>query len=120
MAKPLSICMVSDDFLPAMTGVGIHIKLVAPELVRRGHKVCVLTTRRKGEAEVEQWEGVTIYRVFTLKAYGFYQALPSQGTVRDILARVKPDLVHHHYVGFMMRQVCIVAESLRLPQVSTI
>ena len=119
MAKPLSICMVSDDFLPAMTGVGTHLKLVAPELVRRGHTVCVITTRRKGEAEVEHWEGVTIYRVFTLKAYGFYQALPSTATIRSILERVKPDSVHHHYVGFMMRQVCKVAEALKLPQVST-
>ena len=119
MAAPLSICMVSDDFLPAMTGVGIHIKLVAPELARRGHKVCVITTRRKGEAEREEWEGVTIYRVFTLKAYGFYQGLPSTSTVRAILDRVKPDLVHHHYVGFMMRQVCHVATALKLPQVST-
>ncbi len=119
MAKLLSICMVSDDFLPAMTGVGIHLKLVAPELARRGHQVSVITTRRAGEPEVEQWEGVTIYRVFTLKAYGFYQALPSLATVRKIFKRVKPDLVHHHYVGFMMRQVCSVAESLKLPQVAT-
>ena len=76
MVKRLSICMVSDDFLPAMTGVGIHLKLVAPELARRGHQVSVITTRRAGEPEVDQWEGVTIFRVFTLKAYGFYQALP--------------------------------------------
>lgn len=119
MAKLLSICMVSDDFLPAMTGVGIHLKLVAPELARRGHQVSVITTRRAGEPEVEQWQGVTIYRVFTLKAYGFYQALPSLGTVREIFKRVTPDIVHHHYVGFMMRQVCSVAESLKLPQVAT-
>lgn len=119
MSAPLSICMVSDDFLPAMTGVGTHLKLIAPELARRGHTVSVITTRRPGEAEVEQWEGVTIYRVFTLKAYGFYQALPSQSTIRAIFGRIKPDLVHHHYVGFMMRQVCSVSESLRLPQVST-
>lgn len=119
MVKLLSICMVSDDFLPAMTGVGIHLKLVAPELARRGHRVSVITTRRAGEPEVEQWEGVTIYRVFTLKAYGFYQALPSLATVRKIFKRVNPDLVHHHYVGLMMRQVCVVAESLKLPQVST-
>lgn len=111
--------MVSDDFLPAMTGVGTHLKLVGPELVRRGHRVCVITTRRSGEPEVEQWEGVTIYRVFTLKAYGFYQALPSTAKVRDIFRVAKPDLVHHHYVGFMMRQVCSVAESLKLRQVST-
>lgn len=119
MSERLSICMVSDDFLPAMTGVGTHVKLVAPELVRRGHKVCVITTRRHGEPEVEHWEGVTIYRVRTLKAYGFYQALPSQATVRQIFEAAKPDVVHHHYVGFMMRQVCVIAESLKLPQVST-
>ena len=119
MATPLSICMVSDDFLPAATGVGVHIKLVASELVRRGHKISVITTRRKDEPEIEQWEGVTVYRVFTLKAYGFYQALPSTATVREILKRIQPDLVHHHYVGFMMWQVCRVAESLKLPQIST-
>ena len=119
MATPLSICMVSDDFLPAMTGVGTHLKIIAPELVRRGHKVSVITTRRKGETEVEEWEGVTIYRVFTLKVYGFYQALPSTSTVRAILIRIKPDMVHHHYVGFMMRQVCSVAMALKIAQVST-
>jgi len=119
MSERLSICMVSDDFLPAMTGVGTHLKLVAPELVRRGHRVCVITTRRQGEAEVEHWEGVTIYRTRTLKAYGFYQALPTQTMVRRIFQAFKPDIVHHHYVGFMMRQVCLVAESLKLPQVST-
>lgn len=119
MNKTLSICMISDDFLPAMTGVGVHLKLVAPELAKRGHKVCVITTRRKGEAEIEQWEGVTIYRVFTVKAYGFYQALPSRATIRRILALVKPELIHHHYVGKMMGTVCGVAESLNLKQVST-
>ena len=87
--------------------------------MRRGHRVCVITTRRKGEPALEQWEGVTIHRVFTAKAYGFYQGLPSVATVRAIFEREKPDLVHHHYVGFMMRQVCRVAESLQLRQVST-
>ena len=119
MGKLLSICMVSDDFLPAMTGVGIHIKLIAPGLAKRGHRVSVITSRRKGEPAVEQWEGVTIYRVFTVKVYGFYQALPSSSTVRSIFARAKPDVVHHHYVGFMMQRVCSVAQSLKLRQVST-
>ena len=119
MARPLSICMVSDDFLPAMTGVGVHIKIVAPELARRGHQVSVITTRRKGEPEVERWEGVTIYRVFTVKAYGFYQGLPSSGTVHAVFELVKPDLVHHHYVGIMMAQVCRVALATGIKQVST-
>jgi len=111
--------MVSDDFLPAATGVGTHIKLLAPELVRLGHKVSVVTTRRKGEPEVEQWEGVIIYRVFTVPAYGFYQALPSGRALRKIFDLVKPDLVHHHYVGYMMMRACSIAEARHLPQVST-
>lgn len=119
MIATVSICMVSDDFLPAMTGVGVHIKLVAPELARRGHQVSVITTRRKGEPEIEKWEGVTIYRVFTLKAYGFYQGLPSSATVRSLLEQIKPDLVHHHYVGIMMAQVCGVARDMGIKQVST-
>ncbi len=119
MTASLSVCMVSDDFLPAMTGVGVHIKLIAPELVKRGHKVSVITSRRVGEAEVEQWEGVTIFRVFTVKIYGFYQALPSVAKIRAIFERVQPDIVHHHYVGLMMRTVCGVALSLGLKQVST-
>jgi len=111
--------MISDDFLPAATGVGTHIKLLAPELLRKGHRVSIITTRRKGEPLEEQWEGVTIYRVFTVPAYGFYQALPSGRTIRDIFDRVRPDLIHHHYVGYMMMRVCGIAESLNLPQVST-
>lgn len=117
--KNLSICMISDDFLPAMTGVGVYLKLVAPELVKRGHKVSVITSRRKGEPAVEQWQGVTIYRVFTIKMYGFYQALPSAAKVREILNLVNPDVVHHHYVGFMMKLVCKIAESMKMCQVST-
>lgn len=119
VARPLSICMISDDFLPAATGVGVHLKLIAPELSRRGHRIAVITTRRKGEPEMEQWQGVTVHRVFTVRVYGFYQALPSRATVRRILEREKPDVVHHHYVGIMMRRVCAVAERMRLPQVST-
>lgn len=119
MASPISICMISDDFLPAATGVGVHLKLIGPELARRGHRVAVITSRRKGEPDVEHWEGVTVHRVFTLKVYGFYQALPSQATVRRIFELEKPDVVHHHYVGIMMRRVCAVAERMHLPQVST-
>ncbi|HNC51723.1 MAG TPA: glycosyltransferase [Accumulibacter sp.] len=114
-----SICMVSDDFLPAATGVGVHLNLIAPELVRRGCEVAVITSRRKGEPEVEQWRGVTIHRTYSVKVYGFYQALPSLAAVRRILERCRPDLVHHHYAGLMMLRVCRLAEVLGLPQVST-
>lgn len=119
ISPKLNIGMISDDFLPAATGVGMHIQLISRELVKRGHRVFVITSRRTGEPETEIWNCVTVYRSFTLKLYGFYQALPSKQTLRRILERERPDLVHHHYLGFMMKRTCAVAEEMRLPQVST-
>jgi glycosyltransferase involved in cell wall biosynthesis len=119
MASKLTICMVSDDFLPAATGVGTHIKLLAPALVAAGYRVHVITTRRSNEPETEVWQGVYLHRVFTVPAYGFYQALPSGRTIRRILDQVAPDVVHHHYVGYMMGRVCGIARFRRIPQVST-
>jgi 1,2-diacylglycerol 3-alpha-glucosyltransferase len=119
MKSRLKICMVSDDARPAATGVGIHVQQVSQELAARGHRVAILTTRRRGEPKVETWEGVRLYRFTTLKVYGFYQALPSSTTVRRTLAEEQPDLVHHHYVGFLMKRACVAAEALNLPQLST-
>lgn len=119
MTKRFSILMASDDFVPAGTGVGTHIKILAPELVKRGHSVAVITSRRRGEPAEENWQGVKVFRVFSIPAYGFYQALPSRHTLRRIIDATKPDVIHHHYVGYLMMRLCGIAEALKLPQVST-
>ena len=41
-----SVAMVADDFLPAVTGVGVHVQKVSAELAARGHRVVVITSRR--------------------------------------------------------------------------
>lgn len=119
MKKNLSVTMVSDDFRPAMTGVGIHLEQLTKELARRGHSVSVITSRRRGEPKKEIWENIHIYRVPTIKIYGFYQALPSTKLIRHIIKTERPDIIHHHYLGFMMKRVCSIAKSLGIPQVST-
>ena len=113
------VCMFSDDFLPAATGVGVHLQLVAPELVRRGYRVSLATTRRRGEPERDEWRGVRLHRVATLKMFGFYQAMPSAATLRALLETEAPDLVHHHYAGLMMRRCAAIAHGMGLRQVST-
>lgn len=119
MPERLHLCMVSDDFLPAATGVGVHLGLVAPELVRRGHRVSVLTTRRPGQAPLEDVDGIAVHRMPTVKLFDFYQAMPSTAALRRLLAAIAPDLVHHHYASLMMRRVAAAATSLGVPQVST-
>lgn len=110
--KFLTIAMVTDDFLPAVTGVGVHVQKVTQELVRRGHKVLVLTSRRRGQPEVEIWNGVQLYRFFSIPTVGFYQALPSQTAIRRILIENKVNIVHYHYLSLMMLQVMAVARPM--------
>ncbi|MBK8576194.1 MAG: glycosyltransferase [Elusimicrobia bacterium] len=98
----LSICMVTDDFLPAKTGVGFHVQQIAPELVELGHTILVLTSRCPGQPAHETWNGVQIYRFFSLPVVGFYQALPSKSDIAKILKDNRVDRVHFHYLSFMM------------------
>ena len=115
----LSICMISDDAYPALTGVGIHVQQVSRELVRRGHRVAVLTTRRVNEPAQAWWQGVRLHRFFSLGVYGFAQALPSRQAIRRVLQQEAAQVVHHHYLGWMMTQACAVAREMALPQIST-
>ena len=117
--KSLSICMLSEDFLPGATGVGTHLQAICPELVARGHRVAVITTRRPGEPEREVWQGVQVFRVATVKLFGFYQALASARTIGAIFDEVRPDLVHHHYLGLLLLRGMRAASQRGLPQVYT-
>jgi|JI10StandDraft_1071094.scaffolds.fasta_scaffold75633_2 glycosyltransferase involved in cell wall biosynthesis len=119
MTTSIHVCLVSDDFLPAVSGVGVHLGLVVPALVAGGHKVSVLTTRQKGQLPRESALGADVHRVRALKVFDFYQGLPTRAEIRRVLDEVRPDLVHHHYASLMMRQVVDVAAAVRIPQLST-
>ncbi|MCB1959279.1 MAG: glycosyltransferase family 4 protein [Rhodocyclaceae bacterium] len=118
-SRPLTVCLVSDDAIPAMTGVGTHIQLIAREMVARGQRVVLITTRRADHPAFEEWEGVRVHRVPSIRVFGFYQGLPSKRRIRDILTAEGVDLVHHHYASLMMKRVLAVAAQLGLPQLST-
>ena len=111
--------MLSDDFLPGATGVGTHLQEICPHLAARGLQISVITTRRHDEPAFEMWRGVSIYRVATIKAFGFYQAVPSSGTIRTLLHKIRPDVVHYHYVGLMLLRALKVVKRLGLPQIYT-
>lgn len=119
MANSLSICMVSDDFFPAATGVGIHVQCVAKELAQRGHRITIITTRRPGQPKIEVWNGVKVYRTFTIKVYGFYQALASRATLRRILKENEVDIVHYHYLGLLLMRAFKSARSLKVKHIYT-
>ena len=111
--------MVADDFLPAGTGVGVHVQKVARELAARGHRVVVITSRRRNQPFQEDWNGVAVERVFSLPLFGFYQALPAASTLRRIFLKHSVGLVHFHYLGQMMLRGLALARGMGLPTVYT-
>lgn len=115
----LSICMLSDDFLPGATGVGTHLQVISRHLAQRGHRVSIITTRRAGEPARQDWHGVQVYRVATVRLFGFYQAVPSMRELRRILGQIRPDIVHHHYLGLMVVRAIKLCHQLGLPQIYT-
>lgn len=92
---------------------------IAEGLVQLGHRVCIITTRRRDEAAQESWRGVSVYRCFTVRVFGFYQALPLESTIEKILLENAVQLVHHHYLGLLLRRAEMVAHRLGLRQVYT-
>ncbi len=111
--------MVSDDFLPAMTGVGHHLQLVARELIGRGHTVLIVTSRRKGQPKIEDWNGVTVFRIFSVKIAGFYQVIARSRNIRKIILENQIQIIHHHYLSFLLKTVFTVGGDLGIPQIYT-
>ncbi|MCB0414039.1 MAG: glycosyltransferase [Bdellovibrionales bacterium] len=115
-----NIALISDDFFPAKTGVGVHLNQLASELIARGFNVTVLTSKNKNhKSEFEIINGVKVYRFRTLTIQGFPQALPTQSEIKKILLKEKIQIVHHHYTSFLMVQAFFAADKLQLPQIST-
>jgi glycosyltransferase involved in cell wall biosynthesis len=111
--------MVADDFVPAATGVGTYLQRVTRELSARRHEVTVITSRRAGEPPIETWNSVTIHRTATVRAYGYYQAIPSVAAVRGILQQVRPDVIHCHYLGLLLMRTLGAARGMTSKTVYT-
>lgn len=117
--KYRNICFFSDDFIPAKTGTGISVAMMAKELVCRGHNVIVLTTRQPGQPRQEIIDGIKIYRFFSLPLFGFYQAIATKGQIRKILQQHEVELAHFHYLSLLSVLGSQVAKELAIKKIFT-
>lgn len=113
------VLMVSDDFLPAKTGVGSYIQQTATDLAARGHHVVIVTSRRPGQPAQENWKGVIVYRLFSIKIADFYQVVASQKQIVKIIKEHQINLIHHNYISFLLQQAYKAGKELGLPQIYT-
>ena len=105
--------MVSDDFIPSKTGVGVHTRYVATELARRNHRVVVITTRRIGQPEQEVWQDVRIYRTFSIEVLDFRISLAGRSTIRSILMENDIEIIHYQYAGILLKRTSAVSRPMR-------
>ncbi|KAH8116175.1 glycosyltransferase family 4 protein [Phellopilus nigrolimitatus] len=100
MAK-LSIAMISDFFHPNVGGVENHIYMLSAELLRRGHKVIVITHSHPPDRVGVRWllPGLKVYHIpfITIASSAtlpnFFTFLPY---FRIIILRERIGIVHAH------------------------
>lgn len=93
-----SICLCISQFYPVQSGAERQALLQGAELVRRGHRVQVVTTAVAGEPTHAIIEGIEVHRTVRLVRLGpvFGVALVSGLAVALLRRRREFDLVHTH------------------------
>ena len=101
-----SILMVSDFFLPNLGGVELHMYSLAQRLLKRGHRVTVLTHAYGDRCGVRYMTGgLKVYYAFRVPVYNGSTAPDVFGNfklTRAILLREKITVVHAHQAFSVM------------------
>ena len=135
--KRLSICFVSDFFLPHVGGVELHIAHLASELARRGHKVCVFThsyndtgdvdnNNNKNKSDKEVYSGIRYLRsgvkVYYVPRLTIGQTNCCFPTIfgalkifRIACVREGVNVVHAHQGGTLSHECMLHAKTLKIP-----
>jgi len=90
----MRIVQVCPWFEPYVGGVETHVATISTELVRRGHDVTVVTSRRdRTLPEREEFQGIHVRRV---KTRGVWLRTPIAPATKAVLASMEADIVHAH------------------------
>ncbi len=133
----MKICLISNLYPPnVLGGAEVSVKTVSEELVKKGHKVVVITTPFNGE-KIEIVNGVKIYQINPLNIYSVYDHPHKplllkplwhvidlwnpydNSIIKNVLKTEKPDIVHiHNFKGLSISSFA-AAKSLNIPIVFT-
>jgi len=132
----MKICFISNLYAPHIIGgAEISVQRVAEKLLKRGHKVFVITTSVNGRNSAEEINGVKVYRVNPLNLYAFYnyqnksdiqKAIwhiidiwnpSSYINVKDILKKESPDVVHINNFKGLSTSIFAAIKHLNIPLV---
>lgn len=113
------ILFVTDDFLPAISGAGVYVQLLSRKLQEQGYQPVIVTSRRKGQPEEEQWNNIRVIRLPSLVLGGFPQVLTTPSALVKLLQKEKPDIVHLQYLSWLTWSGLLAGKKLGLPVIYT-
>jgi glycosyltransferase involved in cell wall biosynthesis len=114
----VTIGFVSEDYEPAVAGVGVHLQnLIAA--VRQRHEIVVITSRKPSQPAVSIEPRLAVYRQRSLAVSGFHHSVTSTRRVRSLLERHRVDVVHVQFLSVMAAQARRAARQLGAPVIYT-
>ena len=131
--QPLTIFMLSNLYPPVVSGSSTQTASLARELVRRGHKVVIVTAHvDPASPEHETSDGVIVHRLPALKlpqmpiALNFpwlsYTFTPSNlRRIESLIKQYKPDVIHlHNHMFDLSLSAALLRQRTGIPLVTTI
>ncbi|TPX45176.1 phosphatidylinositol N-acetylglucosaminyltransferase [Synchytrium endobioticum] len=120
----MNICFVSDFFHPSVGGVETHMYHLSQWLIKRGHKVIVITHHYKTRSGVRYLtNGLKVYHIPTTVVYAgttFPTVYGLYALLRDIYIREEIDIVHgHQALSSMCQEAIILAGMMNIRTVFT-
>ena len=105
-SKKLKIAQIHWGFPPIIGGVETHLALMLPEMVKRGHKVSLLTGSVEGVPLKQTYEGVKISRNILMDLNWLVKRglaglnKEVDGLFRGFIENAKPDIIHVHNMHY--------------------
>ncbi|MFH1654344.1 MAG: glycosyltransferase family 4 protein [Pseudomonadota bacterium] len=118
--KKLSIAQIHWGFPPTIGGVETHLALLLPTMVKRGHKVSLLTNTNEGCPEYSKFKGVEVYRNI-LMDLNWLQKRGIGGIEKEVKKLIhgyiddtKPDVLHAHNMHYFIKTHARILEDISI------
>lgn len=110
----MRVAIVTESFLPTISGVTTSVLRILDHLALRGHDALVIAPQGKGPSE---YRGFPVHRMPAVAYRQFPVGIPSPAMQR-VIAEFAPDVVHAASPFLLGAQAITVAERLGLPSVA--
>ena len=120
----MKILFVSDTYFPHVNGVYYFVRRLAVLLQEKGHQVSVLVPSENRHGTQKMIDGLAVYGVPSLPIVVYPKirfpiALNLRATVKQLIGKLKPDVIHIQDHFLLTRVVVAVNKDFAIPIVGT-